>query len=170
MAEKMVGFFLSIFGVFEAMPFGKEIIVFLISLMPIVELRGGLIAASLLGLPPFKSYVIAFVANLLPVPFILWFINSVLNFMRNSKRFSKVAQWLDKKVEKHKSQIEKYGFWGMVLFVGTPLPGTGAWTGCLIAAVLEMDRKKAFLAALIGLFMASIIMMLFSFGFLKSVI
>jgi uncharacterized membrane protein len=167
--EKLVGFFLSIFGVFQTLPFGKEIIVFLISLMPIVELRGGLIAAALLDLPPLRSCLIAFVANLLPVPFILWFINSVLNFMRNSKRFSKVAKWLDKKVEKHKKQIEKYGFWGMVLFVGTPLPGTGAWTGCLIAAVLEMDRKKAFIAAVIGLFMATTIMMLFSFGFLKSV-
>ncbi len=170
MAEKMVGFFLSIFGVFQAMPFGKEIIVFLISLMPIVELRGGLIAASLLGLSPLRSYIIAIIGNLLPVPFILWFINSVLNYMRKSKHFKKVAKWLDDKVEKHKKQIETYGFWGMVLFVGTPLPGTGAWTGCLIAAVLEMDRKKALLAAVIGVFIASIIMMLFSFGFLKSII
>lgn len=170
MAEKMVGFFLSIFGVFQTMPFGKEIIVFLISLMPIVELRGGLIAASLLGLSPFRSYIIAIIGNLLPVPFILWFINSILNYMRKSKHFGGVAKWLDNKVEKHKRQIEKYGFWGMVLFVGTPLPGTGAWSGCLIAAVLEMDRKKALLAAVLGVIIASIIMMLFSFGFLKSII
>ena len=87
MAEKMVGFFLSIFGVFQTMPFGKEIIVFLISLMPIVELRGGLIAASLLGLSPLRSYIIAIIGNLLPVPFILWFINSILNYMRKSKHF-----------------------------------------------------------------------------------
>ena len=167
MAEKVVGFFLSLFASWQSIPFGRELIVFIISLMPIVELRGGLIAASLLGLPPFRSYVIAVIANMIPVPFILWFINSVLDFMRKRERFSKLVNWLDQKVEKHKSQIEKYGFWGMVLFVGTPLPGTGAWTGCLIAAVLEMDRKKALLAAIIGVFMASIIMMLFSFGFLK---
>ncbi len=170
MAEKAVEFFLSMFSSLQTIPFGKELIVFIISLMPIVELRGGLIAASLLGLPPLRSYFIAVIANMIPVPFILWFINSVLDWMRNSKRFSKVAKWLDKKVEKHKHQIEKYGFWGMVLFVGTPLPGTGAWTGCLIAAVLEMDRKKALLAAIIGVFIASILMMLFSFGFLKFVI
>ena len=169
MAESFVEFFLNIFGFFQDIPFGKEIIVFIISLMPIVELRGGLIAASLLGLPPVRSYIIAVIGNLLPVPFILWFINSILNYMRNSKRFYKVAKWLDEKVEKHKKQIETYGFWGMVLFVGTPLPGTGAWTGCLIAAVLEMDRKKALLAAIIGVILASIIMMLFSFGFLKSI-
>ena len=69
-----------------------------------------------------------------------------------------------------KSQIEKFGFWGLVLFVGIPLPGTGAWTGCLIAAVLNMDRKKSFLAALLGIVMASIIMMILSFGVLKSVV
>ena len=89
--------------------------------------------------------------------------------MRKSKHFKNIAKWLDQKVEKHKKQIETYGFWGMVLFVGTPLPGTGAWTGCLIAAVLDMDRKKALLAAIIGVFIASILMMLFSFGLLKSI-
>ena len=169
MAKKLVGFFISLFGAFKTLPFGKELIVFLISLMPIVELRGGLIAASLLGLSPLKSYIIAVMGNLLPVPFILWFINSILEYMRNSKRFKKVAKWLDDKVEKHKKQIETYGFWGMVLFVGTPLPGTGAWTGCLIAAVLKMDRKKAFLAAFIGVIMASVIMMLLSFGLLRNI-
>ena len=92
--------------------------------------------------------------------------------MRNSKRkkIKKTAAWLDKKVEKHKGQIEKYGYWGLVLFVGIPLPGTGAWTGCLIASVLEMDKKKSFLAALLGVFIASIIMMLLSFGLLSNII
>ena len=90
--------------------------------------------------------------------------------MRGNKFFKKFAEWLDGKVEKHKGQIEKFGFWGLVLFVGIPLPGTGAWTGCLIAAVLEMDRKKAFLAAMIGIFMASIIMMFISFGLLKFIL
>ena len=89
--------------------------------------------------------------------------------MRKSRFFSKFANWLDKKVEKHKSSIEKYGFWGLVLFVGIPLPGTGAWTGSLIASVLEMDRKKAFLAIILGVIMASIIMMLISFGLLRAI-
>ena len=170
MVEKIVGGFLSLFAGLQGIPFGKEIIVFIISLMPILELRGGLLAASLLGLGPVKSYIITVIANIIPVPFILWGINSLLNWMRKTKKLSKIAKWLDKKVEKHKGQIEKFGFWGLVLFVGIPLPGTGAWTGCLIAAVLEMDRKKAFLAAMIGIFMASIIMMLISFGLLKSII
>ncbi len=170
MVEKLVGLFVSLFGGLLKLPFGKELIVFAISLMPILELRGGLIAASLLGLPAVPSYIISVIGNIIPVPFILWFINSILDYMRGSKRFSKVAKWLDKKVNKHKKQIETYGFWGMVLFVGIPLPGTGAWTGCLIASVLHMDRKKAFLGAMLGIFLASIIMMVVSFGLLKSII
>ena len=92
--------------------------------------------------------------------------------MRKSKVkfFNSIVNWLDGKVEKHKSQIEKYGYLGIVLFVGIPLPGTGAWTGTLIASVLEMDRKKTFLATILGVFMASIIMMIISFGLLKGIV
>ncbi len=168
MVNQIVETILDWFGALGNIPFGKEILVFIISLMPILELRGGLIAATLLHLNPVVSYLIAIVGNILPVPFILWFINAILNWMRKSKHFKVIANWLDNKVNKHKKQIEKYGFWGLVLFVGIPLPGTGAWTGCLIAAVLNMDRKKAFLATLIGIFMASIIMMILSFGLLGS--
>ena len=167
MVEKIVAFILSLFSSLKVIPFGKELIVFIISLMPILELRGGLLAASLLNLNPLESYIIAVIGNIIPIPFILWFINNILNWMRKKKKLEKIVKWLDKKVIKHKDQIEKYGFWGLVLFVGIPLPGTGAWTGCLIAAVLEMDRKKAFIAALLGVLIASIIMMLISFGFLK---
>lgn len=170
MVEQIVNVFLNIFSGLEAIPFGKELAVFIISLTPILELRGGLIAAALLDVNPIASYIISIIGNILPVPFILWFINSILNWMRNSEHFSKIANWLDEKVNKHKSQIEKYGFWGLVLFVGIPLPGTGAWTGCLIAAVLNMNKKKAFLAAMLGILMASVIMMILSFGLLKSVI
>ena len=170
MVEKIVGIIIGSFSFLHNMPLGKELIVFIISLMPILELRGGLLAAALLGLDPIKSYIICMIGNIIPVPFILWFINKILEWMRKSKHFSKIAKWLDKKVEKHKGQIEKYGFWGLVLFVGIPLPGTGAWTGCLIASVLEMDRKKSFIAAMIGILIASIIMMILSFGIVRNII
>lgn len=170
MVEKIVELIIGLFSGVQGLKYGKEIIVFIISLMPILELRGGLLAASLLKLNPVTSYIIAVIGNVIPVPFILWFINSILEFMRNSKKLKKIAKWLDEKVDKHKGQIEKFGFWGLVLFVGIPLPGTGAWTGCLIAAVLNMNRKKAFLAAMIGIAMASVIMMLISFGLLKAII
>ena len=140
--------------------------------MPILELRGGLIAAALLGLDPVPSYIISIIGNVLPVPFILLLITKILDWMKNSKIkfFNKIANWLNEKVEKHKGQIEKFGYLGVVLFVGIPLPGTGAWTGSLIASVLNMDRKKTFLAVLVGLFMASVIMMLLSFGIIAKVV
>lgn len=170
MVEKIVGVLLGLLSGLEAVPFGKQLMVFIISLMPILELRGGLIAAALLGLKPVESYIISIIGNIIPVPFILWFITRIIAWMRTRKHLSKVAKWLDKKIDKHKGQIEKFGFWGLVFFVGIPLPGTGAWTGCLIAAVLEMDRKKSFIATMIGIFMASIIMMLLSFGVLKNIV
>lgn len=170
MSEKLVNAIIGAFGGLTAIAYGKELLVFFISLMPILELRGGLLAAALIGLDPIPSYIISIVGNLIPVPFILLLINKILKWMRNNKFFKGFANWLDEKVEKHKSQIEKFGYLGVVLFVGIPLPGTGAWTGSLIASVLEMDRKKTFLAVLLGVFMASIIMMILSFGILANVI
>jgi len=168
LAQKLVDAFSGL----QAFQYGKELIVFIISMMPVLELRGGLIAASLLGMDPLESYIIAIIGNIIPIPFILIYVNDMLAIMRKSnvKALNSFANWLYGKVDKHKGQIEKYGFWGLVLFVGIPLPGTGAWTGCLIAAVLNMDKKKAALAALLGVFMASIIMMLVSFGIIGNII
>lgn len=152
--------------------FGKEFIVFVVSILPVLELRGGLIAAALLDLDPVKSYIISIIGNLVPVPFILFFINKILLSMKNSKSkfLNGFSNKLYNKVEKHKKEIEKHGYWSLALFVGIPLPGTGAWTGCLVAAVLNMDLKKSFLSIFIGVIIASIIMMVLSFGLLKSFI
>ena len=172
MSEKIVNAIVGAFGGLTAIAYGREILVFIISLMPILELRGGLLAAALLGLDPLPSYIISIIGNVLPVPFILLLITKVLAWMRNSKVkfFNKIAKWLDEKVEKHKGQIEKFGYLGVVLFVGIPLPGTGAWTGSLIASVLNMDKKKTFITVLGGVVMASIIMMILSFGIVANVI
>ena len=172
MAEKLVNAIIGAFGGITSIAFGKEILVFIISLLPILELRGGLIAAALIGLNPVSSYIISIIGNLIPVPFILLLISKILDKMRtcNVKAFNKIAVFLDKKVEKHKGQIEKFGYWGVVIFVGIPLPGTGAWTGALIASVLELDKKKTFGAICLGVFIASIIMMLLSFGILANII
>lgn len=163
--EAIVNFIVDNFGS-NAGGIMREILVFIISCMPILELRGGLLAASLLGLNPVISYILCVVGNLLPIPFILWFIDYIFKFLKKTK-MKNVIEKLENKADSKKGQIEKYGFWGLVLFVGIPLPGTGAWTGALIASMLRMDKKKAFLASVLGVFMASIIMMLISFGFLK---
>lgn len=170
--ENLINGIISLFSGLVSMKFGKELIVFIISLLPLLELRGGLIAASLLGVKPLVGYIVSIIGNVIPVPFILLFINKILGWMRNSKIkfFNKVASWLDKKAKKNKEKIEKYGYWGLVLFVGIPLPGTGAWTGCLAASVLEMNRKKSFFAVMLGVIMASIIMMIISYGILGNLI
>lgn len=172
MSEKLVGAMIGAFGGLTAIKYGREILVFIISLMPILELRGGILAAALLNLDPLPGYVISIIGNVLPVPFILFLIIKVLAWMKNSKVnfFNKIANWLDEKVEKNKGQIEKYGYWGLLLFVGIPLPGTGAWTGTLIAAVLNLDKKKTFITVLCGILMASIIMMFLSYGLLANLI
>lgn len=145
-----------------------EAIIFIISMIPILELRGGLLAASpaLLNVPILKAIPICIIGNLLPIPFILLLIEKVLNGMERVPGLSKVAIWVRQKADKNKSQIEKFGFWGLVLFVGIPLPGTGAWTGSLVAALLHMKFGKAIGAILCGIVMATVIMSLLSYGLL----
>ena len=104
-----------------------EAIIFIISMIPILELRGGLLAASpaLLNVPILKAIPICIIGNLLPIPFILLLIEKVLNGMERVPGLSKVAIWVRQKADKNKSQIEKFGFWGLVLFVGIPAPAPG---------------------------------------------
>lgn len=166
----MEGLVNTIIHLFSNLP--KEVIVFIISLLPLLELRGGLLAAALLKLPPVRAYIISIIGNVLPVPFILLFITKIIDWMEKCKvKFlNKFANWLRGKVKKHRGQIDKYGYFGLVLFVGIPLPGTGAWTGCLIASLLNMNRKKAFFCTLAGILMASIIMMIISYGIIGNLI
>lgn len=170
--ESIINSIIKLFSGLTALKFGKELIVFFISILPILELRGGLIAASLLNVSPLTGYIISIIGNTLPVPFILLFINKILDCMGKSKIkwMNKLSKWLDKKARKHKDSIEKYGYLGLTLFVGIPLPGTGAWTGCLAASVLNMDKKKSFISIMLGIIMASIIMMLISYGLLKRIV
>jgi len=141
---------------------GRELCVFFCSMLPIIECRGAVPLGWALGLPWWQSALFSLAGNLLPVPFILLFIRAVLRWMRKSSIgfFSKIAAWLDRKVEKHKGTIEKYSYWGVMIFVAIPFPGTGAWTGTLIASVLGMDPKKSFVAAVGGVLVATAIMTL----------
>ena len=170
--ESIINSIIKLFSGLTALKFGKELIVFIISILPILELRGGLIAASLLNVSPLTGYIVSIIGNTLPVPFILLFINKILDCMGKSKIkwMNKLSKWLDKKARKHKDSIEKYGYLGLTLFVGVPLPGTGAWTGCLAASVLNMDKKKSFISIMLVIIMASIIMMLISYGLLKRIV
>ena len=144
---------------------GRELCVFFCAMLPIIECRGAIPLGWALGLPWWQTALFSIAGNLLPVPFILLLIRAVLNRMRKSrvKLFSGIAAWLDRKIEKHKGTIEKYSYWGLVLFVAIPLPGTGAWTGTLIASVLGLESKKSFLAAVLGVLGATAIMTVLSY-------
>lgn len=170
MAETLVHSFLGLFNGLTNLKYGKELIVFLISLMPILELRGGLIAAALLGIKIVPAFIICLIGNLLPLPFILWFITPIFNWLKKTKHLNKFVTKLENKALNKKEKIEKAEFWGLLFFVGIPLPGTGGWTGCLIAALINMDKKKALAAATCGVMLAGIIVGTFSFGLLKGII
>lgn len=170
MAEELASFFVDLFGGLGNFKFGKELIIFIISMMPILELRGGLIAATLLELEGLSSFIICFLGNIIPIPFILWLITPIFNKMKKTKLFSGLVDKLEKKAMSKKDQIEKLQYLGLLLFVGIPLPGTGAWTGCLIAALLNMNKKKAMVTSILGVIMAGVIMMVLSYGLLDNII
>ena len=159
-------------GVIDALSgsFGKEAIVFIISMIPILELRGALLVAGpILGVPVAKAIPLCVVGNIIPVPFILMLITPIFNWLKKTKTFQPMVTKLENKAMSKSDQIEKYEFWGLVLFVGIPLPGTGAWTGSLIAALLGIKFKKAFPAVVIGICMATIIMWFISYVLLGGV-
>jgi len=171
MAEKLAKFFVGLFGGITSVWWGKYLVMFIISLMPILELRGGLIAASLMDAPMWQSFLVCFIGNILPIPFILWFITSIFEyFKKKNGKIGKLVTKIEKKADSKKEQIERLKYLGLVLFVGIPLPGTGAWTGCLIAALLGMDKKKSCLAAILGVIMAGIIMLIVSYGILGGIL
>ena len=144
---------------------GRELCVFFCSMLPIIECRGAIPLGWGLDMPWWETALFSIAGNILPVPFILLFIRAILRWMRESrfKFFSNIAAWLDRKIEKHKGTIEKYSYWGIVIFVAIPLPGTGAWTGTLIASVLGLEPKKSFFAAALGVLGATVIMTVISY-------
>lgn len=144
--------------------------VLIISMIPILELRGGLLAASLLKISAAKALPICIVGNIIPIPFILLFIRQIFKWMKKTKLFRGLIIKMENRAMGKSDQIKRYEFLGLLLFVGIPLPGTGAWTGALIASLLEVDIKKSSIAILCGLFMASAIMYIVSYGIVGNVV
>ena len=165
MTDFLVEFFVDLFG-----GINKEVIVFIISLMPILELRGGLLAATLLDIEFIRALVICIIGNVLPIPIVLLFLKMVLELFEKWKVTKKIVTWLEKKVDSKREQIDKYGYLGLTIFVGIPLPGTGAWTGSLLAVMLGMDRKKSFVCILLGVLIAAVIMSIVSYGILGNLL
>lgn len=143
-----------------------EAVVFIISMTPILELRGGLLVASMLGVPLLTAIPICIIGNIIPIPFILLFIKKIFQWLKVIPFFEKYITKLETRAMGKSDSIKKGEFWGLALFVGIPLPGTGAWTGSLVAALLEIDFKKAVISELIGIAIATIIMSIVSYGLL----
>ena len=167
MTETLVQWFVTHLGGKAA----KELIIFIISMIPILELRGGILAAgpAFLNIPTWRAIPICLVGNLIPIPFILLLIRPIFAWLRKTRLFRPLVENLEKKAMNKSDQISRYEFWGLVLFVGIPLPGTGAWTGSLIAALLGVKFKKAFPAVIIGICMATVIMWFISYVLLGGV-
>jgi len=152
MTEAIVGFF-------EGLNLSKEAITFIISMLPIVELRGAIPVGLLFGIESWKLYLIAVIGNMLPIPFVLWFARPVINFCLNSRLLKRFGKWMQNKVDKNADKIVKYGTWGLVIFVAIPFPGTGAWTGAIIAALMDLRIKKAIPFIYLGVLIAGFIML-----------
>lgn len=139
------------------------LVVFIISVCPVLECRLGMFTAIvLLEMNPFIGFVISFLGNILPIPFILLLINWIFEVFKKIPGLKKIVFWLEEKTLKKRDKIDKYGIWGLLLFVAIPLPGTGGWTGALLASLLNLDKKKSFGVISIGVFIAGLIMTVLS--------
>lgn len=152
----------------------KYLIVFFISMVPLIELRGAIPYAIGYNLPILPSYIVAIIGNMLPVPIIYLFARRVLEFGKDKKYIDKFFTWCLKKGEAGGKKLqEKAGkglYWALFIFVGIPLPGTGAWTGTLAASILDMDFKKSVIAVMAGVILAGIIMGILSLGIFKGIL
>lgn len=163
MAETIANWFIASFQDV----FTKEVMVFLISMLPVLELRGGLIAAFAMQMPWLPAFFIAFVGNLLPIPFILMFIRFVFQVLKQTP-LKGFVNWCETKADKKSEQIRKYAYLGVFLFVAIPLPGTGAWMGALISVLLNMDGRKTFPVIVLGVLVAGVIVSILTYGLLGS--
>ena len=145
-----------------------EVAVFIVSLLPLIELRGGIVLAFALKLPLGEALLFSLLGNVIPIPFILLFIRKIFDWLRPTKLFGGIVKKLEDRAMKKSGNIQKAEFWGLVAFVGIPLPGTGGWTGALIASLLGVDIKKASLAILLGIAIAATIMSLITYGVIGS--
>lgn len=138
---------------------------FLISMVPVIELRGAIPIGVGAGLNLWLAIAVSIVGNLVPVPFIIIFIKKIFSWLRTkSEKLNGLVTRLEKRAESKSATVQKYAFWGLFVLVAIPLPGTGAWTGALVAAMLEMPLKKAFPAIMLGVLGAGVIVSFVTYG------
>ena len=145
---------------------GKYLATFIISMIPVIELRGAIPIGVGLGLTHIEAMAISVIGNMLPVPFIILFIRPTFKWMtKHSERLGRLAQKLEAKAEGKWDRIHRFQFFALTLFVAIPLPGTGAWTGALIAAVMNMRLRSALPSILLGVLIAGVLVTGLTYGF-----
>ena len=144
----------------------KDILLtFFVAMVPVVELRGAIPFGVVRGLNLWTAIIASMLGNLIPVPFIILFIRKIFAWMRaHMPKLDGLVLRMEKKAEKNRAAVEKYAFWGLVILVAIPLPGTGAWTGALVAAMMEIRLKRAFPAIAIGVAIAGVIVSVITYG------
>lgn len=139
------------------------LVVFIISMCPVLECRLGMFTAIvLLEMNTFVGFIISFLGNILPIPFILLLINWIFEVFKKVPGLRNIVLWLEDRTLKKRDKIDKYGIWGLLIFVAIPLPGTGGWTGALLASLLHLDKKKSFIVISLGVFIAGLIITVLS--------
>lgn len=142
-----------------------RLITLLWAMVPVVELRGAIPIGVGMGLSYAEAFILAFIGNLLPIPFLIMFTRRVFEWLKTkSKWLRSIVKKLEDKADRNKEVVKKYEFWGLVLLVAIPLPGTGAWTGALVAAMMDMQLKRAMPAIALGVFIAGMIVTAVTFG------
>ena len=144
--------------------FSAEWATLFISMLPIVELRGGIPFGIAMGLDWYTAMFIGVLGNMIPVPFIIWFIRPVLNFLRRRKCFAKLVAWQERKMKKHSASVAKYSALGLFLFVAIPLPGTGAWTGAMVSDFLDMKMSHSLISICAGVIVAAALVTVAAMG------
>ena len=146
-------------------PLGEALLTMLISMLPVVELRGGLPAGVAMGLPVPAAFLASLIGNMIPVPFIILFVRPLFKWIRvHIPKLEGFVSRLEARAKAKSANVVRYQTWGLLLFVAVPLPGTGAWTGALIAALLDLRLKLAVPAITAGVFLAGIIISLLTYG------
>ena len=148
----------AIIGFFQNLNLSNDLVVFIVSMLPIVELRGAIPLGVLIGMNPWELFALSVIGNILPIPLIILCARPVVNFFLRTKWLRPIGTWLENKVRKNSHKINKYKFWGLFIFVAIPLPGTGAWTGALLAALMDMRLKNALPSIILGVICAGLIM------------
>lgn len=142
----------------------KEFTVIFTAMLPVIEVRGAIPVGIALGMSPLHATLLAFLGSNIPIPFILMTIRPIFAYLKKTKSFEKLVNKLTAKSMEKSGDVQKYGYIGLFIFVAIPLPGTGIWSGSLIASLLNMRIKYAFPTIVLGNLIASIAIMLLSYG------